>query len=231
MSVAKTEPTTIVRCEGFLDSIVEIIEVLAWLNSALSESPGGEIMYSVTKVRCLSRSSTEDVEARFVLDVTEETIVRESLPSKGSKIPESVPGSCWHNLFNNPTIAKGFPTPWRRNDTEGLELSLEAMGILVGAPRLAMFENRMVLKGFNAAIFPTAQVGETLLWHLIVNKDGTRISFSDPRIRGSMPVETPNPMPWIAGKRHILGWAPDVSYNIGKSFLAGKWVFFLDVPK
>lgn len=125
--------------------------------------------------------------------------------------------NCWHALFNNPVVSKGFPVPLRPPGTPGLEISLEAMGILVGAPRLTIFNNRAVLKGFNAAIFPTACTDETVFWHLHVNKDGSRIRYSDKMVMESLPVEMPSAISSLQGKRHFLGWAPDVSYNIGEN--------------
>ncbi len=52
------------------------------------------------------------------------------------------------------------------------------------------------------------------LWHFIANTDGSRLSFYDDRFS----FYPQNPLPTISPlqtSRHFLGWAPNVSYNIG----------------
>ncbi|KAK0746112.1 hypothetical protein B0T18DRAFT_143946 [Schizothecium vesticola] len=195
------------KCVGPSYSNSEIIEVFTWLASTLREASGAEIRYSVVHAKIQTRSRKVNVGLRLIL--SDETFI-----AKGDTGTEKI-GNCWHDLFNNPVVSKGFPVPLRPPGTPGLEISLEAMGILVGAPRLTIFNNRAVLKGFNAAIFATACTDETVLWHLVVNKDGSRIRYSDKMVMESLPMEMPSAISSLQGKRHFLGWAPDVSYNIG----------------
>lgn len=168
-----------------------------------------KIMYSVARVAQVQPPSRRQVNYKLIL--SEEPFI-----SKDDTGIDTI-GSCWQTLFNNPVISKGFPVPLRPPGTPSLEISLEAMGILVGAPRLTIFNNRAVLKGLNAAIFPTACTDETVFWHLHVNKDGSRIRYSDKMVMESLPMEMPSAISSLQGKRHFLGWAPDVSYNIGET--------------
>jgi len=131
--------------------------------------------------------------------------------------PQVRDSSCWKQLFRNPTVAEGFPVPRRPADMPGLEISLEAMCILVNATRLTVFNNRAVLKGFNAAIVLADSRGSILQWHFICNDDGSRLPYSDPRILSSLEVEGVGDLPRIRAARHILGWSANVSYNIGKA--------------
>lgn len=201
------------ECLGPNCSTREIIEVFAWLASTLREASGAKITHSVARIRCLA---SEDLTVDFRLMLTEEPFLGYASPREFG-VPAVSGGNCWHALFNNPVVSEGFPVPLRPPGTPGLEISLEAMGVFVGAPRLTIFNNRAVLKGFNAAIFATACTDEAVFWHLHVNKDGSRIRYSDKMIMESLPMEMPSAISSLQGKRHFLGWAPDVSYNIGET--------------
>lgn len=200
------------KCVGHSYSNSEIIEVFAWLASTLREASGPNISYSVIRNGKLPRLFGN---LDLVLMFTEGPFLGDAEMIEFGTASVSG-GNCWHALFNNPVVSKGFPVPLRPPGTPGLEISLEAMGILVGAPRLTIFNNRAVLKGFNAAIFVTACTDETVLWHLHVNKDGSRIRYSDKMVMESLPMEMPSAISSLQGKRHFLGWARDVSYNIGE---------------
>jgi hypothetical protein len=204
------------KCVGLSYSNSEIIEVFVWLASTLREASLADIRYSVAQfVQNLPQLGSR---VCFELILSEEAFV-----DKEDTGTEKI-GHCWHGLFNNPIVAKGFPVPLRPPGTPGLEISLEAMGILIGAPRLTIFNNRAVLKGFNAAIFATACTDEIVFWHLVVNKDGSRIRYSDKVVMESLPMEMPSAISSLQSKRHFLGWASDVSYNIGEAPCLGYMI-------
>lgn len=201
-------------CAGPGYSISEIIEVFAWLASTLREASGAEVVYSVIRN---GKRSMPGIHSDLALMFAEEPFLGDPVVIEFGKPPSMNGGNCWHALFNNPVVSKGFPVPLRPPGTPGLEISLEAMGILVRAPRLTIFNNRAVLKGFNAAIFATTCTDEAVFWHLHVNKDGSRIRYSDKMVMESLPMEMPSAISSLQGKRHFLGWAPDVLYNIGET--------------
>lgn len=224
-------------CSGLGCSTGEIIVAFAWLASTLRQASGDETMYSVARVAQVQPPSRRQVNYKLILseepfiseDDTELILLEEPFISKDDTGIDSI-GGCWQTLFNNPVISKGFPVPVRPpgpvrpSGTPSLEISLEAMGILVGASRLTIFNNRAVMKGFNAAIFATACTDDTVFWHLHVNRDGSRIRYSDKMVMESLPVEMPSAISSLQGKRHFLGWAPDVSYNIGENFAFATWI-------
>ncbi|KAK1834794.1 hypothetical protein QBC39DRAFT_342866 [Podospora conica] len=204
----------VLNCAGLLYSVGEIIEAFAWLASTLREAPGNRIGHSIATLKRVKYSRETVPKAWFQLTIADRTFIDKAAANKLG-MPAASGGNCWHDLFNNPVVSKGFPVPFRPSDTPGLEISLEAMATLVGAPRLTIFNNRAVLKGFNAAIFATACTDETVVWHLVVDKDGSRLRYSDERILEGLPMEMPSPVSFIQGKKHILGWVSNVSYNIG----------------
>ncbi|GAB1319896.1 hypothetical protein MFIFM68171_10106 [Madurella fahalii] len=215
--VAMGDGVTRVDCTGLQDSIVEVTEVVSWIGAALRESTFSpdEISSSIANLHVLQGSSQDGGVRCLVTFIEEEIAQDEMLPGRGA---------CWYGLLKNPVVAQGFPVPMRANDLRGLEIPLEAMGLLVGAPRLTVFQEVAVLKGFNAATVATActtdKTNKTImLWHFMMNPDGSRLPFSDHRVSsGGISFSLLAPaavIQKVQAARHILGWAPKVSYNIG----------------
>lgn len=134
---------------------------------------------------------------------------------------ESGNGRCWHGMFNNPAIVWGYPTP-RRQPLErgtGLEIPLHMLMALADATTVSEFDNKTFIKGFSAMLIPTNQVDDMILWHLLFNEDGSRISYIDYRASGIQHISPTG----LREARHILGWttkaknhtgSPDANYDI-----------------
>jgi hypothetical protein len=164
-------------------------------------------MYSIAHIDVDRKVSSQSSGVRFQLSFDEEPLESEDIMGDGF---------CWQSMVRNPVIAKGFPVPLRTvGMPPGLEIPVEAMGLLVGAPRLTIFDNRAVLKGFNAAIVATKRHQSLTCWHLIFNNVDERLSYSDSRIMKCQPLSSSNAVRDILVCRHILGWTPKASYNIG----------------
>jgi len=200
------------ECVGLFDSIVEVAEVLAWAGAALRESSTpGKIMHSVAGLRVDEKAAQQDLSVQLLLNFTEEELPTADVLGAGI-------GGCWlHGFLNNPVIAKGFPIPLRPDEAPGLEIPLQAMALLVDAPQLTVFNNRALLKGFNAAVVPTVYADHFIRWHFIVNEDGSRLRYGDEQISESPHVAPSEVTVRIQKARHILGWATKAAYNIGKS--------------
>jgi len=211
-----------VECSGLFDSIVEVAEVLSWIGAALRESSvPGKITHSIASLRFDEKATYKDSSVQLLLSFTEE-----ELPSTSAA---SLEGSCWlHGFLNNPVIAKGFPVTHRPNAMMGLEMPLEVMALLVDAPQLTVFNNRALLKGFNAAVFPTAYAENLIKWHFILNEDGERLRYGDKRTMESPQVAPSEATSRIREARHILGWATAAAYNIGECSLSQ---FHIPMPR
>ncbi|KAK0707948.1 hypothetical protein B0H67DRAFT_325177 [Lasiosphaeris hirsuta] len=90
-----------------------------------------------------------------------------------------LPGTCWLPLLMNLVIAIGFPIS-HRVEVLGLDILLKSMALLVNTPKLTFFNDRVMLKGFNAAIVATRYDDHVFQWHLIIR--GNRLPYSDPWI-------------------------------------------------
>jgi len=212
VSITVTEGGITSRCNGLPYTIIEVVQVLAWIGSALRESTSPErIGYAVT---CLQIQQVTDDEKDYTVQVQlcfrEEDIEEAEYQALGN--------SCWQKVLRNPVIAKGFPIPSRSPTLTGVETSLKVMASLVDASRLAIFDRMVILKGFNAAITLTDHVESFYMWHAIVHDDGRRVAYSDLRSRHEGTLIAPQELPGALQSRNILAWTPKVANNIGKGF-------------
>ncbi|EON64653.1 hypothetical protein W97_03886 [Coniosporium apollinis CBS 100218] len=140
------------------------------------------------------------------------------------QIEGSLSGSCWHEMFRNPVITRGFRIPSRKEDHTGLEIPLNMMAGLVEAPRATTFDGELAIKGFCTMLVPTRRLDNVLYWHLLFNKDGSHISYLDDRVRAIRDDSADNSgISSLVDMRHIVGWcsivkhftgAPDANYDI-----------------
>jgi hypothetical protein len=78
------------------------------------------------------------------------------------ELEEQINSGCWHRLFRNPVIAKGFPIPSRTENNTGLEMPLNMMADLIEASRATTFDGQLVIKGFCTMLVPTRYVDNML---------------------------------------------------------------------
>ncbi|KAI1753776.1 hypothetical protein F4782DRAFT_545546 [Xylaria castorea] len=198
---------------GVAASITEIGEQLAWLGAALRSSTREEGLVYCTPV--IMRISTDD---------TTPQIENMSLPPQlvfeiGFTIEEVVDplqrpnGQCWHDVFRNPVVVKGYPIPRRKNANTGLEVHLNVLAGLARTQRVDHFKERFFLKGFSTMLVPTMRDGDILCWHLVYNKDGSRISYLDNNVVN----ETWIIHSGLENLRHVLGWCSEAQFYGGSA--------------
>lgn len=191
--------------------MAEIGEQLAWLGAALRSSP-----YEVGVAYCTPFIS--DVYANNGLQLKSRTLHGTDILCKidfivdcGDELLKPSNGQCWHNMFKNPVVVKGFPIPRRPEPDTGLEISLNMMARLVRAQRADSFNGKLYIKGFAAMLVPTKSHTDLLIWHLLYNKDGTRISYLD----NTFPhTENVSPLDFVK-VRHVIGWCSEVRNYAG----------------
>jgi hypothetical protein len=152
--------------------IDEIAQLLAWIGSALSNSPFGEnLAYGVSSVvqtgNAHAREDPENLtEARFGITYKHEPL-------------HTTESSCWLPLFNGMTIVPGFPIP-NRGEEIGLEISLELLAAIAGISHIAQFDGGLVMKGFGSLIVPVQTTKDRVQWHAITSQDNdTYLSYHD----------------------------------------------------
>lgn len=126
-------------------------------------------------------------------------------------------GSCWHPLFRNPIIVKGYPILARVNGEKGLEIPLNMMAGLGEASRVTNFDGGLLIKGFSTMFCPTQRMKNSLLWHFLYNDDGSRMPYlsADNISGGRLSIQDVD-SPFLEHSRHFLGWASSVEIHAGK---------------
>ncbi|KAL2864224.1 5'-methylthioadenosine/S-adenosylhomocysteine nucleosidase family protein [Aspergillus lucknowensis] len=222
------ESKYIFYARGPRDLVIELCEQLAWLGAALRSSPTDEgVAYSVPYIL-----SIHPPRIPIPQSVSREKAVFCRIGFRIDQIPNSglaLAGECWHNLFQNPVIVKGFPIPYRPERNTGLQIPLSIMSTLAQAERITLYDGKLYIKGFSVVLVPTKCVGEFVFWHMLFNRCGDRISYSDTRI-AKLPGLYPEGLTIgdISNRRHVVGWcshavdhtgSPAASYDINWSGL------------
>ncbi|PWY75504.1 hypothetical protein BO70DRAFT_340587 [Aspergillus heteromorphus CBS 117.55] len=205
----------IIKATGLVHSLAEISEQFTWLAAALHTSP-----YSFGVASCNPSFffHSSDPMPSFSAELPE-------LPGPRCNVfgyidctvrpralqGEAQQGKCWHGLFKNPIVVKGFPIPRRPEPNTGLELPLDILAGLTQTNRLGYFAERTVIKGFSTMLLATKRAPDILIWHLLLKRDGSRISYleSNKHDGGHFNNDV------INSSRHIVGWCSEVRYYAG----------------
>lgn len=206
-------PRFILEACGNPGSLAEIGEQLAWLASALQPSPGGNGPFSCTpfisdilKSIFPSRPSESPVSARltykigFSIDAVQKSV-------------DTASCQCWHDMFLNPMIVKGYPIPSRVESNTGMEIPLNVMAGLARSEQVDRFNGKTFIKGFSTLLVPAKRIGDMLLWHLLYKKDGSRISYLDSTATHAEDVSSLD----LGSLQHVLGWCSEAQFYSGKS--------------
>ena len=191
----------LIQVEDTPQTVVEIAQQLAWLGCVLRTSQNGQLGRSQPRISTLLGASENQItqfDLHFAVD---------ALPPNEE--------CCWHDLFINPVIAYNFPISGRGEEL-GLEISLPMMAALGGASRAVEFEGGILLKGFSSAFVPLKKSGESIQWHYIRNKDGSRLSYweADKRCPGR-PLSGTIDRESLKSTRAFLGWWETTTTHLG----------------
>ncbi|KAI0890573.1 uncharacterized protein GGS22DRAFT_15409 [Annulohypoxylon maeteangense] len=193
----------LVAVSGIAEFVVEIGEQLAWLGAALRPSPPDNGIVHCTPVISFSdaRPSSENWNL-IQIDYKIENCETKSRDENGQ---------CWHNLFANPTVVRGYPIPRRSETSTGLECPLDMLVTLARTRYIDTFKSKVFIKGFSTMLVPTRQSGDLLIWHLLYNDDPKeRISYLDCGIgHADVDINT------LEQHRHVLGWCSDTLSIVG----------------
>ncbi|KAK6501959.1 hypothetical protein TWF481_009777 [Arthrobotrys musiformis] len=213
----------LVEVIGTRDSVVEIGQQLAWLCTALSPPPrqiGGTV--AIPSIQYQNVPSQQETEPTTHTSTAHSSIHdTPCLPSASYQLTFTVEeqeettscanGQCWHNMFRNPVVVKGYPIPRRPHPNTGLEIPLNMMAGLAGTSYIQYFNDKLYIKGFSTLLVPTKRDDDILLWHLIHHPKGDRISYLDTNV----PHVGELTMAMLETNRHILGWCSKARYYAG----------------
>ncbi|KAB8222543.1 hypothetical protein BDV33DRAFT_229570 [Aspergillus novoparasiticus] len=195
---------------GPADSVAEVGEQLAWLGGALRASPDelgvASFMPTVVGTHLYTSSEDSDLKATLRCHIDFEMVC----PSQRSN------GMCWHDIFRNPVVVKGYPTRHRPETNTGLETSLELLQELSQARYTTTVGGKLFLKGFSTLLVPARITGSVVVWHLYFNPDGSHISYVDARVEHVLGLHPKGLEPHhLQQARHILGWCAEAQALVG----------------
>jgi hypothetical protein len=213
-SLALEAPNFVVIVNGTADSVGEIAEILGWLVTAFASSPMDRgITYYKPVISQLPKNQPRRELGSPGASVFEFCIRCDIYPSDDNSTQRN--GQCWHDLFHNPVVVYGYPILRRPQSQPGLEIPLNVMAALLNEEQINTFQNRLHIKGFNAMLVPTKRFDGLLLWHFLLNEDGSYISYLD-----SKPVQTEKIIRLVdlGTHRHMVGWCSNATYYAGEHF-------------
>lgn len=94
----------------------------------------------------------------------------------------------------------------------GLEIPLNMMTALVGTARAHVFNDVTILKGFSSMLIPSGQSEDIIVWHVLFNGNGSRISYTE---YDFAPLRNTS-FPHLQTSRHIVGWCSQVECYAGR---------------
>ncbi|KAM6487348.1 hypothetical protein HDV62DRAFT_151252 [Trichoderma sp. SZMC 28011] len=208
----------ITEVSGTRASIAEIGEQLAWLSASLRSSLGDTgVTFYTPFVHIIQPENTgvqiSDSKARCRIEYT------------GGKEENNLLGNgdCWHNMFRNPVLVKGFPVLRRPKLDTGLEIPLNMIAALANTQRVDEFNGKIFIKGFSTMLIPTDHTDGVVIWHLQYRSNGEHISYFDACVP-HIPISISD----LEESRNIVGWcsqadifagATEANYNVQRSGL------------
>ncbi|KLP15899.1 nucleoside phosphorylase [Fusarium fujikuroi] len=194
-----------VQTDGSAASISETGEQLAWLGAALRSSPHQKgPSYCTPSIRSIYQD----------FEVPHAVVCQIGFDLEQPLRPtDNANGHCWHGIFKNPVVVKGFPILPKMESNTGLEIPLNIMAGLARAGRVDHFNNKVYIKGFSTMLVPTRQCRDVVYWHLIYTEDGCRISYLDDTLHRNNDVGSLDSTSY----RHVLGWCSEAMFRAGES--------------
>ena len=209
ISLTFNNSTVIAVVKGTQPAVTEIGQQIAWLGAALRSSCSKSRLAlstpNITRVSSANGSPTFDI----TYQVT---------GAEPTEISQLINGMCWQDLFHSPVIVQGFPILARTQEEQGLEIPLNMMSGLGQASRATNFDGGIVIKGFSTMFCPTKRVKNSILWHYLYEKDGSRISYlaADERCPSRMRIDVVDTA-CLRSSRNFLGWASSVEIRAGEN--------------
>ncbi|KAL8366316.1 hypothetical protein RB595_004877 [Gaeumannomyces hyphopodioides] len=209
LTVRSNGPKLMVTAHGPAPSIAEIAEQLAWVGAALRPSPQEQgVCYCTPYIKYLGEGDGSDSTPGTSPTPESSFVIGFSFTSVDD---EGANGQCWHDMFRNPVIVRGYPISRRTATQTGLEMPLNIMARMVKADHVMPFSSTWYLKGFSSMLALTESRNDVLLWHHIYNRDGDHVSYSDHTAKSPIDITVSQ----LQNARHVVGWCSDVKLYAG----------------
>lgn len=157
LSIAKKEAeggAFNVYASGPKEVLISIAQQLAWLAASFRKPSNSRLASSSVSFKHLPKNN----ETWFRIQVLELESIGEA-----DKM-------CWHPMFSNYVIARGFPIP-ERDFGNGVELPFNLMATLGRIWYPTEYLDHVLLKGFSTILVPVLRKKDSIQWHFISNSD------------------------------------------------------------
>jgi hypothetical protein len=197
----------VTKVSGTSASILDIGELLAWLGGTLQTSPDPSRLayvypHMITHTEMGDSSGSPTISHHFSFktgNIDDPTTTHETN------------GRCWHHLFKNPVIVKGYPiTPKARTDS-GIEIPLNIMAAMIGSEKIDEYDGKCFIKGFSKMLVPVEKDDHSIYWHLYRTESHKRIPYWHPTTSHAAFIDNAQ----MERCRHILGWTLDAEFLAG----------------
>lgn len=121
-------------------------------------------------------------------------------------------------MFRNPVVVTGYPILRRPTGNPGLEVPLNVMAGLIGGQRINELMGNCYIKGLRSMLVTSGNTTGIFNWHHLVNSNERRISYLYGRRHQAKSVLASSSS--LAAARHIVGWCPNVSHQVGESVIS-----------
>ncbi|OAL51735.1 hypothetical protein IQ07DRAFT_390101 [Pyrenochaeta sp. DS3sAY3a] len=219
---------TFIIAHGDQTTLTELSEQLAWLGSALRPSLNSDGV-TLTTPR-VGRIVTSKNGTAASVDI----VFTSNLMSIRSATEADLDASCWHALFQNPTIVNGFPILARENSERGLQIPFHMLHTLAEATYLTTYHSTIILKGLVTMLVPTKRSHRSITWHFLHNENGRRLSYSSvmSRCSNSISADVIDIDEFGADHMtHFVGWCPKITRHFGTELAAYEKIEYAGVRK
>jgi len=188
--------------EGTPHVVAEIAEQIIWLAAIMRCADKDTITYCTPYLKNITLSTSKQRLAQVGFITSTEVA------------DQGFNGTCWHPMFRNPIVVRGYPIRRRSGDQMGLEIPLNIAARLMQSAHVTEFLGKSYIKGFSSMLVAVGQADndEVCLWHHFYNPAGGRISYLDSSKTSTGSITADK----LAKGRHIVGWCNQVSIQAGK---------------
>lgn len=157
-SPVKNELATI-RASGSQNNLIHIAQQLAWISAAFRVPKDNRLTYSD-----IVFEKTGPLRFRLTLMDLQEV--------------KNANNFCWHSLFSNSVIARGFPTP-DRGEEIGIEVPFQVMIALACVLYPMEYHGGTILRGIKLTLVPTAHCSGSVQWHCVSSEQDSYLPQAD----------------------------------------------------
>lgn len=187
----------IVRASGSQKDLIHIAQQLAWISAVFRVPKYGDLTYSDVVFE-----KTEPLKFRLVLMDLQKVRNTDRL--------------CWHSLFVNSVIARGFPTPVREKEI-GIEIPFEVMISLACILYPMEYQGGTILRGIKLTLAPTAHCSGSVQWHCVSDEQDSYLPRANEVMKQISEWFKTSDFELLRTARTFLGYCKVAEVHLGTS--------------